>query len=167
MAAAGKLAESITPLPGPLQSPWRGQQVPMSFAPDCSQARVNKQRSQRRVLAGRQRSKYPSCLSSRLCQGGASESWNRPVQAWDPSHHVVATVPSCISAEPGQAERADAPGGETGSGLTEQKKTSYTEEYKWRRNVYFPPSPQLHFLLVFFQIFLCSLSIHTYMYLYN
>lgn len=167
LAAAGKLAESIMPLPGPSQSPWRGQQVPMSFESDCSRARVNKQRSQRCVLTGRQRSKHPSCLSSRLCQGGASESWNRPVQAWDPSCHAADAVPSCISTESGQAERADAPGGETGSGLTEQKKTSYTEEYKWRRNMYFSPSPQLHFLPVFFQIFICSQSIHTYMYLYN
>ena len=93
LAAAGKLAESIMPLPGPSQSPWRGQQVPMSFEPDCSRARVNKQRSQRCVLAGRQRSKHPSCLSSRLCQGGASESWNRPVQAWDPSCHAADAVP--------------------------------------------------------------------------
>ena len=64
----------------------------MSLAPDCSQPGVNKQQSQRCVLVGRQRSEHPSCRSSRLCQGGASESWNRPAPAWAPGPHAAATV---------------------------------------------------------------------------
>lgn len=145
MGAAGKLAESIAPVPRPSWSPWRGQQVPVSFAPDCSRARVNKQRSQQRVLTGRQQSKHPSCLSSRLCQGGASESWNRPALAWAPGHRMAATVPFLHlrgAGAGGVGGRTLRRNGERPDGTKEE---SDTEEYKWRGKAYFPPSPRLHF----------------------